>query len=64
MREDQLDNFKDELEELINKYSLENGSNTPDFILAEYLTVCLLTYNETVLARSSWYGRHDEPGQS
>ena len=35
------DAFKTELRQLINKHSKENGSNTQDFILAEYLTQCL-----------------------
>jgi hypothetical protein len=34
--------FRDELEELINRHSMENGSNTPDFVLAEYLVKCLI----------------------
>jgi hypothetical protein len=33
--------FTKELCTLINRCSLENGSNTPDFVLAEYLTGCL-----------------------
>lgn len=33
-----------ELAELLNKYSVENRSSTPDFVLAEYLTACLLAY--------------------
>lgn len=40
--------FKKKLSSLINRYSLENGSNTPDFILAEYLVNCLKTYNKAV----------------
>ncbi|HSW65257.1 MAG TPA: hypothetical protein VLH56_18395 [Dissulfurispiraceae bacterium] len=31
--------FRAELETLINRYSKENGSNTPDFILADYMVV-------------------------
>jgi len=51
------DKFKKELEQLINKYSMENDSNTPDFILAEYLSNCLRTFNTTIQRRESWYGR-------
>jgi hypothetical protein len=32
--ENMNDKFREDLASLINKYSLENGSNTPDFILA------------------------------
>jgi hypothetical protein len=54
--------FEQELSHLINRYSKENGSNTPDFILAQYLVSCLAAYNETVVARAKWYGHIDNPG--
>ena len=47
--------FKKELESLINKHSKENGSNTPDFILAEYLNNCLENFNHIITAREKWY---------
>ena len=50
-----IDDFKKELECLINKYSLENGSNTPDFILAEYLTNCLKNFNDVLKAKDKFY---------
>lgn len=49
--------FQQELEQLINKYSQESGSNTPDFILARYLNGCLGAFNEAVESRELWYGR-------
>jgi hypothetical protein len=49
--------FKKELENLINKYSQENGSDTPDFLLAEYLIGCLTVFNSVVTAREVWFGR-------
>lgn len=49
------DNFKKELEILINRYSLENASNTPDFLLAEYLYNCLNAFNLTTQQRTSWF---------
>ncbi len=52
-------NFEKELEQLINKYSMENDSNTPDFILAEYLSNCLKTFNIILQKRAHWY---DETG--
>jgi hypothetical protein len=45
------------LESLINRYSQENGSNTPDFILACYLVRCLAAFNEASRARETWYGK-------
>ena len=53
-----MENFRKELEILINKNSLENGSDTPDFILADYLTMCLETFDKTLQAREQWYGRN------
>ncbi len=50
--------FKRELESLINRYSIENGSNTPDFLLAEYLITCLAAFEATSIAREKWHGLH------
>ena len=50
------DKFIKELETLINKYSMENDSNTPDYILAEYLSNCLKTFNTALQKRAHWYG--------
>ncbi|MBK9952879.1 MAG: hypothetical protein IPP10_15630 [Candidatus Competibacteraceae bacterium] len=47
--------FKAELATLINRYSKENDSNTPDFILADYMTDCLNAYDKAVARRTEWY---------
>jgi len=47
--------FRAELANLINRYSLENGSDTPDFILASYLQGCLDNFDHAVTTRSKWY---------
>jgi hypothetical protein len=49
--------FEAQLANLINYHSLENGSDTPDFMLSEYLLGCLEVYNKTMKAREKWYGR-------
>lgn len=49
-------NFVKELESLINTYSMENGSDTPDFVLAEYLFGCLLAFHTAANVRDTWYG--------
>ena len=49
--------FETELSRLINKYSMESGSSTPDFILARYLSGCLKAFNDTVRIREQWYNR-------
>ena len=52
--------FRKELEDLINSYSKENGSDTPDFILAEYLDDCLTFFDKAVSRRTKWYGPGEE----
>lgn len=54
--------FERELTRLLNRHSKENDSDTPDFILARYLTGCLRLFNGAVISRSGWYGRHDRAG--
>jgi len=50
-------NFETELTGLINHYSIENASNTPDFILAQFISGCLESFNGAVQQREKWYGR-------
>ena len=45
--------FADNLKELINVHSLENGSNTPDYILCNFITGCLKEFDAAVRARDS-----------
>jgi hypothetical protein len=48
--------FKKELTLLLNRFSMENKSSTPDFILARYLTQCIDTFNDVVVQRDHWHG--------
>lgn len=52
-----LTEFEKELSRLINRYSMENLSGTPDYILAEYLNACLAASTHLIRAREQWYGR-------
>jgi hypothetical protein len=45
-----------EIEQAINRACAENDSNTPDFILADYLMLCLDAFTTTSLAREHWFG--------
>lgn len=56
--------FRKELETLINKHSRENGCDTPDFILAEYLNDCLDSFDKAVVRRETWYSRPCGNGQA
>lgn len=44
--------FLSDLQHLINYHSLEGGSNTPDYILAEYLVKCLELFDTTIQWRA------------
>lgn len=57
MVEEKNANFRKELEAVINRYSMENGSDTPDFILAEYFIDCLGAFDKATNRRERWYGR-------
>ena len=46
-----------ELQNIINRYSLENGSDTPDFILAAYLLSCLSSFDSAMRKRRKWLTR-------
>ena len=52
--------FRKDLESLINKHSIENGSDTPDFMLAEYLLRCLAAYERVIAQREKWYEQKEE----
>lgn len=53
--EQPVSEFQKELSILINKYSRENMSDTPDFILAQYLEGCLTNYSIAVTKRDQWF---------
>lgn len=48
--------FRSELELLLNRRCMESASDTPDFILAEYLAGCLDLFDATVRQREAWLG--------
>lgn len=50
-----------ELTAVLNRHSAENASNTPDYILAEYLVSCLDTWNRFTKQRAYWYGEEQRP---
>ena len=52
--------FEEELRDLINRRSMERFSDTPDFILAKYLTQCLDAFNEGCRSRQRWYSDQED----
>lgn len=47
--------FGEELTQLLNRHSIEIESNTPDFILAQYIRSCLTAFSVAVVQREAWY---------
>ncbi len=56
----EMTDFQLELDHLINRHSMENGSDTPDFILAKYLKTCLDAFDAAVRRRTEWYKPTDD----
>ena len=53
--------FEDALASVINQFSRENVSNTPDFILAELLNRLLMDFEIMIAAREQWYNVYLKP---
>ena len=62
LREDDVEklDFEKELESLINKHSIENESDTPDFVLSSFLYSCLQSFKYAVKKRELWYNSAKE----
>jgi hypothetical protein len=56
-----ISDFRDKLECLINCENMERGSDTPDFVLADYLSDCLVAFDRAVSARGRWYNEYTAP---
>ncbi len=54
----------DDLGSLLNSYNKENDSNTPDYVLAQYMLDCLRAFNQAVMAREGWHGRAVGDGEN
>lgn len=53
-----MSNLEEEMKSLLNQYSVENESNTPDYVLARYLFESLDAFNKAVRTRELFYGRN------
>jgi hypothetical protein len=45
-----------DLARVLDQHSMENASNTPDFLLAEYLERCLAAAEILINRRDAWHG--------
>lgn len=55
--------FRRDLAAVLNRHSREAESNTPDFILADYLIDCLTVLERATATREAWYGVKLVPGK-
>jgi len=56
--------LEQDLASVLNRHCIENESNTPDFILADYLRACLSAFKEASRRREQWYGKELSIGGS
>ena len=54
-----MNEFEKKLQELLNRYTKENESNTPDYVLAHYIKYSLKAFNQAVNLREEYYGRKE-----
>lgn len=53
-----------DLAHALNCNSAENASNTPDYILAQFLGGCLAAWNTAAQQRETWHGRDARPSEA
>jgi len=56
--------LRNKIENAVNSVSAEQGSNTPDFILAQYLVDCLDAFDRAANARENWYSADRNPPET
>ncbi|MCK5609508.1 hypothetical protein KAR91_46975 [Candidatus Pacearchaeota archaeon] len=49
--------FEESLRALLNRHSKEQNSNTPDFVLSQYLINCLDAFDSAMEKRSDFYSK-------
>ena len=57
-----VDSLRQEIASALNRHCCENESNTPDFLLAEFLLGCLRAWDDATRKRERWYGRNPNQG--
>ena len=61
--EDRYERLIEEFRKVINRNSLENGSNTPDYILARMIVEFIALYNDTVQLKEEWHKPKIDSGE-
>jgi hypothetical protein len=55
--------FEKALAQVINRFSMENESNTPDFILGQFCSTMLGVLAVAIQQRETWYGKIAQPSE-
>ncbi len=50
-----MTSLEEEIRTAINRACAERTSDTPDFVLAEYLIICLSAFDHATIARGEWH---------
>lgn len=58
-----MGNLENDLRKLLNTYSAENGSDTPDFILAEFMMNSLDAFNKATNRRKEWFAPKEDENE-
>lgn len=54
-----FDMFRHDLAKLVNKYSLENVANIPDYVIAAYMVNCFIALNKAMNDRNDFFSLGD-----
>lgn len=49
------ESLRSDIANVLNRHNTESGSNTPDFILADFLVDCLSAFDKALKRRDAWY---------
>lgn len=49
-----MSDFEKELTDLLNRYSIDQKTDTPDFVLARYLNDCINSLSTMIDKRENW----------
>lgn len=61
LKSEKATDLRSELTSLLNRFSRENVSNTPDCIIRDYMWDCLKAFERATIQRDAWYGIKPEP---
>ncbi len=53
----QASGLRQAIERAINSHNAEKGSDTPDFVLSEFLIGSLAAFDQAMSRRNGWYGK-------